>query len=43
LNIKTRKEQIEEDKALNDIKPLSDEYLKEKYGDNFNINKEPEK
>jgi len=43
LDIKTRKEQIEEDKALNDIKPLSDEYLKEKYGDNFNINKEPEK
>lgn len=41
LDIKTRKEQIEEDKELNAIKPLSDEYLKEKYGDNFK--KEEEK
>jgi len=32
MDIKTRLEMIEEDKALNDIKPLSDEYLKEKYG-----------
>ena len=43
LDIKTRKEKIEEDKALNEIKPLSDEYLKEKYGDNFKKTKEPEK
>lgn len=43
LDIKTRLEQITEDKALNEIKSLSDEYLKEKYGDNFNINQKLEK
>ena len=41
MDIKTRLEKIEEDKALNEIKPLSDEYLKEKYGDNFKEIKEP--
>jgi len=41
MDIKTRLEKIEEDKSLNDIKPLSDDYLKERYGDNFKDIKEP--
>jgi len=42
MDIKTRLEMIEEDKALNDIKPLSDEYLEDKYGkDSFKDVKEP--
>jgi len=39
IDIKTRRQQVEEDKLLNDLRPLSEKYLKEKYPDEYDEEK----